>query len=209
MMLTGMRPGEICRMAPAEIHRGGKVDIPVGKKRVRVDLDKLGNWLYLPKQHKTAYKGKARPVLLGPRVREILTPFLLRAPTAACFSPQEAIADLRKQQTAERLARGGGSGGNKKPPAENRKRFFRDAYDPGTLAQAVEKAIGHANRRREADGLPEIEHWTPYQIRHLFACEIPDLNVARAAMGHSDAQVTLVYAQRDLDAASRYASARG
>ncbi len=49
--LTGMRPGEVVRLTTGEIDRSGDV------------------WIYRPREHKTASRGKDRMVPLGPRRR--------------------------------------------------------------------------------------------------------------------------------------------
>lgn len=199
MMHTGARPGEICRLTPAEVYRTGKVELPgVGV----VDLDATGVWVYAPKKHKTARLGKWKWIVLGKRARAVLAPFLLRDQNECCFSAREAVEDLRKGQRAARLARGGG--GNKKPPVGQPRRQWRTYYTPDTLRQAVANAVTKANR---AGG--SIPIWSPYQLRHLFASGIADLDQARAALGHSDPQVTLRYAKRDFAAAVRVAVERG
>ena len=53
-LLTGMRPGEVCRMRPDEIDRSGEV------------------WHYRPKRHKMQHKGRPRIIAIGPRGQAIL-----------------------------------------------------------------------------------------------------------------------------------------
>ena len=50
-LLTGMRPGEVCRLRPRDIDTAGDV------------------WVYRPGQHKTRHRGKGRAVAIGPRAR--------------------------------------------------------------------------------------------------------------------------------------------
>src|SRR5579872_56647 len=52
--LTGCRPGEACRLRRCDIEMGGTV------------------WLYKPKKHKTAWRGKSRTVVIGPKAQELL-----------------------------------------------------------------------------------------------------------------------------------------
>jgi hypothetical protein len=144
-----------------------------------VDLSKAGVWLYLPKTLKLMGRGHRKWIVFGPRAQAVLDPYLSRDPAAACFSPREAIADLRAEQSAARRARGGGSGGNRKPPVKKPRRVIRAHYTPETLAQAVETAVKKLNRDRAVAGGDPVRNWTPYQIRHLIASESGDLNRAQ------------------------------
>jgi len=206
MMHTGARPGEICRLTPGEVFRSGKVDLPGAGV---VDLDATGVWVYAPRKHKTAHIGKWKWIIFGKRSRAVLAPFLLRGQDEYCFSAREAVDGLHVEQRAARLARGGGSGGSRKPAVVQRRRQWRDFYTPDTLRQAVCNAVRLANRARAEAGERPIGAFSPYMLRHLFASGIADLDQARAALGHSDPQVTLRYAKRDFAAAVRVASERG
>lgn len=52
--LTGMRPGEVVALRPAEVDASGPV------------------WVYRPRHHKTAHKGRERVVAIGPRAQAVL-----------------------------------------------------------------------------------------------------------------------------------------
>lgn len=58
-----MRPGEVLIMRPCDIDRSETT------------------WLYVPHTHKTEHHGRQRRIFLGPKVRAILAPFLLRCPS--------------------------------------------------------------------------------------------------------------------------------
>ena len=58
--LTGCRPGELVRIKHKEIDRSGDV------------------WVCTLKHHKTAHRGKARKIYIGPRAQSILAPWLLK-----------------------------------------------------------------------------------------------------------------------------------
>ena len=73
---------------------------------------------------------------------------------------------------------------------------------------ALRRAVERANRiatkdaatRREEPPAP-IPHWHPNQLRHSAATEIRKtfgLEAAQVALGHSRADVTQVYAERDM-----------
>jgi integrase len=56
-LLTGMRPGEVCRLCPAEIDKSGPV------------------WIYRPRRHKGDWRGKERAIAIGPKAQEILNEY--------------------------------------------------------------------------------------------------------------------------------------
>ena len=89
--LTGMRPGELFRLTPAQVLTGGKHTLPGAGA---VDLDAEGVWVYLPGKHKNKGKGKNRWVPLGPAARAVLAPYLDRGPDVPCFSPKEAVPEM-------------------------------------------------------------------------------------------------------------------
>jgi hypothetical protein len=68
------------------------------------DIDRSGAvWIYTPPTHKTQHHGKARTILLGPRAKRILAPFLKdRLPQANLFSPAEAMAELHARRSVNR-----------------------------------------------------------------------------------------------------------
>jgi integrase len=59
--LTGMRPGELVIMRPADIDRSGDI------------------WVYIPERHKTEHHGKSRVIYVGPKGQAILQPYILKA----------------------------------------------------------------------------------------------------------------------------------
>jgi integrase len=70
-LLTGMRPGEVCKLKPGYVDRG------------RVP------WRAEFGRHKTAHRGKTRVVYFGPKARELLAPYLDRDPGRYCFDPRD------------------------------------------------------------------------------------------------------------------------
>jgi integrase len=174
--LTGMRPGEVVVMRPCDVDRSaGKV------------------WAYRPERHKTEHHGAARVIFLGPRAQEALRPFLDRDPGTYCFSPREALEDLRKRQRAVRKT--------KVQPSQQDRRKRRPAKRPGerysvdTYGNAVERACRKA-------GVPP---WHVNQLRHTRATELrreAGIDAARVVLGHRSPQVTEVYAEADLGKAA-------
>jgi integrase len=176
--LTGMRPGEVVLMRPCDIERGGDA------------------WVFRPESHKTEHHGIARAVFLGPRAQAVLTPFLFRESGTYCFSPREALADLRARQRAARKTKVQPS------QADRRKRAPRQApgerYSVDTYGNAIERGCLKA-------GVPP---WHPNQLRHTRATDIRrryGLEAAQVTLGHAEADVTQMYAERDMDLAAKVA----
>lgn len=87
--LTGMRPGEVCAMAAGSIDASGAVR------------------LYRPGRHKTAHRGKARVVPLGPQAQAVLAPFVNSAasPDAPLFRPAAGRAERYAKLRSARKSR--------------------------------------------------------------------------------------------------------
>lgn len=183
--LTGMRPSEVCTLRPCDIDRAADV------------------WEYRPQRHKSQWRGKPRVVMFGPQAQAVLAPFLLRPAEAYCFSPAEAVDEMH-QQRAERRETPAGLGNE---PGTNRrrrpKRKPHDHYVAGSYGRAVARACAAA----------QIEHWTPYQLRHTAATQITravGLEAASVILGHCSALMTdAVYADRDLGRAREVAKRIG
>jgi integrase len=194
--LTGMRPTEVMRLTPSQVHRAGRVTLSSG---MTVDLDRFpGVWVYVPTIHKMQSRGKPRDIVLGPKAQAVLSRFLERAAEAHCFSPAESMAELRAEQLAARAARGGGSGGNRKRKSRVKKRKIGDRYTGDSYGKAIKQAC-------ELHGIP---HWHPYQLRHTAGTEAVaehGLDAARAMLGHDDPRTTMIYGERDFGLAAKIA----
>jgi integrase len=195
--LTGARPGELCRLTPADVLRGGRVQVPgVGL----VDLDREGVWVCVPTQHKKKHRGRPRWLVLGPRAQAVLAPWLERPADHFCFCPREALADLRVEQVTERKARNGR--GNPKPPVATKKLQPGTCYTPRTYRQAVARACKRAG----------VDHFSPYQLRHLHAAEVDaafDLDHVQASLGHDDPDTARRYSKRSFRKAADVAKGMG
>ena len=66
-LLTGARPGEICKMRPVDIDRSNDV------------------WGFRFAHHKMEHRDRTRVVFIGPRAQKILVPYLLRDADKYCF----------------------------------------------------------------------------------------------------------------------------
>jgi integrase len=171
--LTAARPGEITAMRPCDIIQ---------------EEDDV--WVYRPVEHKTEHFNAVRRLLLGPRAQEILGPWLDRDPATYCFSPAEAVAARNARSRVNRKSPMTPSQAARKPKP-NPKRSAGARYDKDSYRWSIRKACLKA-------GVPI---WHPNQLRHTAATEIRakyGLEAAQAILGHAKADVTQVYAERDL-----------
>lgn len=201
--LTGARPEEICLTRPGDIDTTGDV------------------WEYRPVTHKNAHRGKERVIFIGPKGQDVLRPYLLRAADAYCFSP--ADSEKKRRQAAHEarrtpLRRGNRPGTNRsaKPKRPAGERYTTDSYRraihracelafsmPEELRKVPkeETAEQAAARLAAAKAWRDTHCWSPNQLRHAAATEIRKrfgLEAAQVALGHSVADVTQIYAERDL-----------
>jgi integrase len=171
-LLTGCRAGEVMRM------RGGEIAIE----------DSV--WEYKPVDHKNAWRGQRRVIPLGPKARSIVESFRRPDPSDYLFSPRDVVAEHHLRRTQARAS--------KPTPSELRMRCGglpgmarRSCYDRRTYRQAIVRACTKA-------GVPA---WSPLQLRHTAATAIRaryGLEAAQAVLGHSKADTTLIYAERDI-----------
>ena len=182
--LTGARPGEICTLRPIDIDRSGSV------------------WLYTPQEHKTEHHDKKRLIAIGPQAQSILLPYLVRHEDSYCFSPAESEEKRRRKAADKRKTprSQGNSRGSNRVAAP--KRTYSDFYSVASYRHAVQRACKKQ----------EIKKWSPNQLRHSAATEIRKkfgLEAAQVVCGHQTADVTQIYAERDLDLAVRVAKEVG
>ena len=223
--LTGMRPGEVCRL------RGR--DLEVCGARV---------WVYRPGSdrgpegdHKTAHYGHERTVLIGPRAQEVLKPWLKTDLSAYLFSPKEAEAlrsAARRQQrkspmTPSQAARKPKEaprrrGGERYRVAAYRLAIYR-ACDrafppPAPLAKREGETWKEWRARQSVGDRAELrrwrkgQRWHPHQLRHNAATVLRKeygIEVAKIILGHATLSATQVYAERDLEKAREVVSKIG
>jgi integrase len=176
--LTGCRPSEVCLVRPGDVDRSGEV------------------WVYRPHSHKGEHHDKDRTIFIGPKAQDVLRPYLLRPADAYCFSPAECVAKLRAQQRAGRKTKVQPSQSARRkcqPQRAPGSRYTRDSY-----RCAVERAVAKANKGRSDDN--RLPHWHPNQLRHAVGTDIRrrfGLEAAQVILGHAEADVTQIYAERD------------
>jgi integrase len=190
--LTGMRPCEVVMMRLADIDRSGDT------------------WVYEPADHKNRWRGHQRLIPLGPKAQELLKPYLDRPAETFVFSPQESEAQRNAQRRKNRKSPMTPSQA-KRRPKKRPKRAKRERYDTASYRRAIAYGVEMANKKRK-QGEPEIPDWCPLQIRHTRATEVRrryGLDGAQSALGHKNADVTQVYAERNLELAVRIAKETG
>ena len=181
--LTGSRPGEVCGLRPADIDRSGPT------------------WKWQPPNHKNSWRDADRVIMIGPRAQKLIQRYLLRDAEAYCFSPKEAE---RKRSALRRLARKSPltPSQRKRKPKRHGRRRPRDAYDTASYRHAITRAVALLNKTRlkEDPKATPIPDWSPNQLRHAAATEIRKkfgLEAAQVVLGHSTADITQVYAERN------------
>jgi integrase len=181
--LTGMRPGEVCALRMRDVDTSDPV------------------WLYTPQQHKTTHTGRRRVVPIGPRAQAVLAGFLASLGREdPVFSPRRRWEETRKRMRDARKTR--------VPPSQRDrrkakpKRVPQEAYRPHAYLTAVERACEKAG----------VAPWHPNQLRHSTATKarrLFGLEAAQVLLGHSRADVTQVYAERDEGLAVKLAAQIG
>jgi integrase len=180
--LSGARPQDVCQLRWCDIDTTGDV------------------WVYRPPAHKTAWRGMVRAVYFGPQAQAILAGFRNDDPTAFVFSPRDARQEQYAAMRAARKTKVQPSQVSRARPRPNRSPGGRYSTNP------------YARHFERACKLPGIEPWRPTRLRHARATEIRQrygLEEAQVSLGHSRADVTQVYAQRNEALALRVALETG
>lgn len=179
---TGVRSGELCDMRGQFFER------------------KKTFWVYEPVEHKNAWRGKSRVVVLGPHAIASIEPYF--KPLGYIFTPGTAVEEQRQARAAASTTKKYGA--NK--AAQPIPRRTSAKYTPRTYRQA----ILHAFAKAEKSGA-KFTRWHPHQLRHSRS------TLVRAQFGIEGAQVSLgntlgateLYAERSLKLAIRIARETG
>jgi integrase len=207
MARTGMRPGEVCGLTLNQIERGSSM------------------WVYRPHRHKTAHRGKGRSIPLGPATRDVLSAFLAgRAidPDSPIFSPSRAREERFEAMRVRRKSKVQPSQVCRRKEEPARAPACR--YTPGAIAHAVAIACDQAfpapdplskrkdetfrewgrrltdEQRKQLREWRRAHRWFPYQLRHAFATRVRrqhGLEAAQVLLGHTKADTTQIYAERN------------
>jgi integrase len=187
--LTGMRPGEVCRLTTGQIDRT------------------IDPWVYRPHQHKNKHRGKDRAIPLGPRAKELLTSWLRADPDKPIFSPREA----RQHQDASRPHKEGSDERRR----ESSRRYWKKHHKPKSASRhagEMYSTLSYGNAVCNACRKAGITPFRPNRIRHTAATEIRQkygIEAARVTLGHSNLSMTEVYAEADLTLAAKVAKEIG
>jgi integrase len=192
--LTGCRPGEVRILRPCDVKADGEL------------------WEYRPESHKTEHHGRDRVLFIGPRAQDILRPYLLREKTAYCFSPRDSERVRRTSMHEQRVTplSCGNRPGTNKTRKPNRR--AGDRYTKDSFCRAIHRACDRAFPPPvdlEGDELKawrKAHRWNPNQLRHSAATEIRKhygIEGAQVTLGHANADVTQVYAERDMTLAAK------
>jgi integrase len=172
--LCGARPQEVISIRPCEIVKDGDV------------------WLYQPRRHKTEHLDRSKVIMLGPRAQHLLRPWLDRDPESYCFVPAEVTAWHRRRSRRRKVSMS--------VVEDVRTMGSRRGPGPRYTRHSYRVAIQRACRRAS------IPVWSPHRLRHTRATTIRQvygLEAAKAVLGHTDTKITEIYAERDLELASR------
>ena len=167
------------------------------------DIDARGPvWKYTPFTHKTEHRGKTREIPLGPRSQAILASYLIDkqdTPEAFLFSPSDSeqarkVVLREKRKTKVQPSQEQRNAQRK----ENQKKVFHSQYSKDAYARVITRACEKAG----------VDHWSPNQLRHAGATEVRNeysLDQAQAALGHSHASTTEIYAKINFEKAAKVA----
>lgn len=232
---TGMRPGEVCKLTLAEVdrseelwlyrprkhkteHHGIERVIPFGPRARAIiigfligespppngfegiDLSEHTSRLVAADAYQEADRNRDERLLRDLERPVVFIDGCVVDPSAALFSPYEAREERFRLMRKNRKSKVQPSHWNRRSLMPQR--TPREWFIPERYAHAVAKAAQRA-------GVP---HWHPNQLRHSYATEVRrafGLEAAQVVLGHSHADVTQVYAERDLKLARKVANDLG
>jgi integrase len=236
--LTGMRPGEVCAMKWGEVDRSGELwvfrpkyhktahrgmtrAIPIGPKARTILIEFVRDGYPPPDgfahlELNNPDRSDARRVMAdayqeagrdhdAELLRDVSRPVEVVAgcvvdPSAAIFSPAREQAERYKRLRAARKSK-------VQPSQKSRKR-----KSPQRVPSAQYPRLSYTGAIAKACARAGVAHWHPNQLRHARATEVKDrygLEAAQVLLGHARADVTQVYAERNLALATKVAAEIG
>jgi len=182
--VIGCRPGELCQLKPGMVDTTHAV------------------WVIALDHHKTAWRGHARKIYVGPKGQAILTKYLDRPKDAFCFSPSEATEQRLQARSSNRVTAmscGNRRGSNR---VDSPKKKPGRAYSTITYCKAIHYACRKA----------EIESWSPNRLRHAAATRLREaegIEAASVILGHAHLPTTEIYAEASTKKALAIAQKHG
>ena len=155
-----------------------------------------------------------RIIAIGPKAQAVLRPYLLRGAEEHCFRPCDTERKLRQERNAKRktpIGQGNAEGTNRKSQP---KRTPGTKYTTQSYGRAIQRACDlafPAPEGTEGDALEawrKRHRWAPNRLRHSAGTEVRakfGLEAAQVVLGHAAADVTQIYAERDLALATQVA----
>ena len=197
--LTGMRPGEVCTLRPTDIDTTAPV------------------WVFRPAYSKMSHKGRSRVVAIGPKAQTVLASFTPPSPTDYYFSPRASVAQFHAERAANRrtpkypshIAR------NAAVRVGTAERRPRPCYTTASYGYAIRRAVERANAPFVEAAVEldlHVSAWAPNQLRHAHGTAVRHrygLEAAQVVLGHERADVTQVYAEKNLALAVKVAAEIG
>lgn len=188
--LIGMRPSELFHMKAKDIDQAGEI------------------WVYRPRKFKQQHHGKLLAYAVGPKAQAILGPFLEgRASDEYLFKPAQTIAEYKAMRSANRKTKPAKKPRIKYKPAPRKR---NEHYNRTTFRQALVRAVKRITGADKAAFKALYFH--PNQLRHTKATAVRaehGVEAARVALGHSNIDTTLIYAEADLAKAKEIARVCG
>jgi hypothetical protein len=182
--VIGCRPGELCQLKPGMVDTSHAV------------------WVIALDHHKTAWRGHARKIYVGPKGQAILKPYLDRPKDAFCFSPSEATEQRLQARSSNRVTAmscGNRRGSNR---VDSPKKKPGRAYSTITYCKAIHYACRKAG----------IELWSPNRLRHAAATRLREaegIEAASVILGHAHLPTTEIYAEASTKKALEIAHKHG
>lgn len=179
LLLTGMRPGELCAMRACDMERDGDV------------------WLYRPVSHKTEHHGRDRVILVGPQAQAILKPYISRRTKLSeyVFLPSEAHRERLEQLGLPKVKAYQCSRSVFKPG-----RCFKNDTFYGQIQRTCDRAFDPKGEKRKAKDF--AHRWHPHRLRHNAATRIREqfgIEAAKDLLGHSSLSTAMIYAEKSMD----------
>jgi integrase len=149
----------------------------VAMKATEIDRTDPTLWVYRPGHHKTEHHGQGRTIFLGPNAIEITRRYLLKA------GEGEQLFPITRNALRRAISRG-----------------CLRAF-PHPIISAIKPKKRTPEQKAELKAWHNAHEWHPNQLRHSVATEVRakfGLEAAQVLLGHSNADVTQTYAERDM-----------